>query len=95
MQKMHRDAQRQSVAYGSKIVPHLQALPKERGRNRRGIGRCFYTILPKLDQLKVWRFEAWSRKITVNHCLATIKKTPISICILMISKLFRNLLLMK
>ena len=36
---------------------------------------AFYTIFTKLDQLKEFgAFEAWSRKITVNHCLATIKK---------------------
>jgi hypothetical protein len=36
----------------AKIVPHLQALPKERGRNRRSIGRCFLYYFTKLDQLK-------------------------------------------
>jgi hypothetical protein len=30
----------------------LQALPKERGRNRRALADAFYTIFTKLDQLK-------------------------------------------
>jgi RNA polymerase sigma factor (sigma-70 family) len=36
---------------------------------------AFYTILTKLDQLKeAAAFEAWARKITVNLCLAVIRK---------------------
>jgi RNA polymerase sigma-70 factor (ECF subfamily) len=73
MQKNAPDAQRQVYELMAQIVPHLQALPKERGRNRRSIV-MLYTIFTKLDQLKEFAFEAWSRKITVNHCLATIKK---------------------
>ena len=35
----------------------------------------FFTIFTKLDQLKeAYAFEAWARRITVNHCLATIRK---------------------
>jgi RNA polymerase sigma-70 factor (ECF subfamily) len=48
---MHRDAQRQVYELMAP-KPHLQALPKERGRNRRSIGRCFLYYFHKLDQLK-------------------------------------------
>jgi len=36
---------------------------------------AFFTIFTKLDQLKeAYAFEAWAKRITVNHCLATIRK---------------------
>jgi RNA polymerase sigma-70 factor (ECF subfamily) len=35
---------------------------------------AFYTISQTRPAQRIYAFEAWSRKITVNHCLATIKK---------------------
>jgi RNA polymerase sigma factor (sigma-70 family) len=56
--KMHRDAQRQVYEH---MAPKLYRVCKR--------------YLKKEEELKEDKaFEAWARKITVNHCLATIKK---------------------
>lgn len=74
--KMNRDAQRQVYEH---MAPKLYRLCKRYLKKEEEIEEAmadaFYTIFTKLEQLKqVLAFEAWARKITVNHCLATIKK---------------------
>lgn len=75
--KMHRDAQREVYDY---MVPKLYRTCKRYLKKEEDIEEvladAFYTIFTKIDQLKeVLAFEAWCRKITVNHCLAAIKKS--------------------
>jgi len=72
---MQRDAQRQVYEY---LAPKLYSSCKRYLKNEEEIEEAladaFFTIFTKLDQLKeMAAFEAWARKITVNHCLARIK----------------------
>lgn len=74
--KMHRDAQRQVYEY---MAPKLYRLCKRYLKKEEEIEEAladsFFTIFTKLDQLReAYAFEAWARRITVNHCLATIRK---------------------
>ena len=73
---MHRDAQRQVYELmAPKLYRTCKRYLKKEEEIEEALADAFYTIFTKLDQLKEWAaFEAWSRKITVNHCLATIKK---------------------
>lgn len=71
-----RNAQRQ--LYDS-LYPKLhfvcrRYLKSEEDREE-AMADAFFTILSKLNQLKDLKaFQAWSRKIMVNHCLAYLKK---------------------
>lgn len=74
--KMQRDAQRQVY---DQLSPKLYYTCKRYLKNEEEIEEAladaFYTIFTKLDQLKaVEAFEAWARRITVNHCLLTLRK---------------------
>jgi len=73
---MHRDAQRQVYELmAPKLYRTCKRYLKKEEEIEEALADAFYTIFTKLDQLKeLAAFEAWSRKITVNHCLATIKK---------------------
>ena len=74
--KMHRDAQRQVYELmAPKLYRTCKRYLKKEEEIEEALADAFYTIFTKLDQLKEFgAFEAWSRKITVHHCLATIKK---------------------
>ena len=73
---MHRNAQRQVYELmAPKLYRTCKRYLKKEEEIEEALADAFYTIFTKLDQLKeLAAFEAWSRKITVNHCLATIKK---------------------
>jgi RNA polymerase sigma factor (sigma-70 family) len=73
---MHRDAQRQVYEMLSpKLYRTCKRYLKKEEEIEEALADAFYTIFTKLDQLKeLGAFEAWARKITVNHCLASIKK---------------------
>lgn len=73
---MHQDAQRQVYELmAPKLYRTCKRYLKKEEEIEEALADAFYTIFTKLDQLKeLAAFEAWSRKITVNHCLATIKK---------------------
>lgn len=73
---MHRDAQRQVYELmAPKLYRTCKRYLQKEEEIEEALADAFYTIFTKLDQLKEFgAFEAWSRKITVNHCLATIKK---------------------
>ncbi len=74
--KMNRDAQRQVYEQmAPKLYRVCKRYLKKEEEIEEAMADAFYTIFTKLEQLKeVLAFEAWARKITVNHCLATIKK---------------------
>ena len=73
---MQRDAQRQMYEYMSpKLYRTCKRYLKKEEEIEETLADAFFTIFTKLDQLKeMGAFEAWARKITVNHCLANIKK---------------------
>jgi len=73
---MHRDAQRQVYELmAPKLYRTCKRYLKKEEEIEEALADAFYTIFTKLDQLKeLAAFEAWSLKITVNHCLSTIKK---------------------
>lgn len=74
--KMHREAQRQVYELmAPKLYRTCKRYLKKEEEVDEALADAFYTIFTKLDQLKEnGAFEAWCRKITVNHCLAMIKK---------------------
>ena len=74
--KMNRDAQRQVYEYmAPRLYRTCKRYLKKEEEIEEALADAFYTIFTKMDQLKeVLAFEAWARKITVNHCLATIRK---------------------
>lgn len=75
--KMNRDAQRQVYeTMAPKLYRLCKRYLKKEEEVEEALADSFYTIFTKIDQLKEFQaFEAWARKITVNHCLATIKKS--------------------
>ncbi len=73
---MQRDAQRQVYGY---MAPKLYRTCKRYLKKEEDIEEVmadsFYTIFTKIEQLKeIGAFEAWARKITVNHCLHQLKR---------------------
>lgn len=74
--KMHRDAQRQVYeALAPKLYASCKRYLKNEEEIEEALADAFFTIFTKLDQLKeLGAFEAWARKIAVNHCLARLKK---------------------
>ncbi|PDS26127.1 RNA polymerase sigma factor [Flavobacterium branchiophilum] len=74
--KKQRAAQRQLYEYMSpKLYATCKRYLKKEEEVEEALGDAFYQIFTKLDQLKEWgAFEAWARRITVNCCLASIKK---------------------
>ena len=74
--KQRRDAQRQLYEY---MAPKLYYLCKRYLKKEEEIEEVladsFLIIFTKIDQLKeVKAFEGWAKKITVNQCLAQLKK---------------------
>lgn len=74
--KMQRDAQRQVYeTLAPKLYQTCKRYLKKEEEIEESLADAFYTIFTKIDQLKeIKAFEAWSRKITVNQCLLTLKK---------------------
>ncbi len=74
--KMQRDAQRQVYVYmAPKLYRTCKRYLKKEEEIEEVMADAFYTVFTKLDQLKeLGAFEAWARKITVNHCLHQLKR---------------------
>jgi RNA polymerase sigma factor (sigma-70 family) len=74
--KMHRDAQRQVYEImAPKLYRTCKRYLKKEEDIEEVLADAFYTIFTKMDQLKeIGAFEAWARKITVNHCLYQLRK---------------------
>jgi len=73
---MHRDAQRQVYELmAPKLYRTCKRYLKKEEEIEEALADAFYTIFTKIEQLKeVKAFEGWARKITVNHCLLSIRK---------------------
>lgn len=73
---MQRDAQRQVYEYmAPKLYRTCKRYLKKEEEIEEVIADSFYTVFTKIDQLKEnGAFEAWARKITVNHCLLQLKR---------------------
>ncbi|MCL9804987.1 sigma-70 family RNA polymerase sigma factor [Flavobacterium amniphilum] len=73
---MHRDAQRQVYEImAPKLYRTCKRYLKKEEEIEEVLADAFYTIFTKMDQLKeAGAFEAWARKITVNHCLYQLRK---------------------
>ncbi|MHC0441135.1 RNA polymerase sigma factor [Flavobacterium sp. 3-210] len=73
---MNREAQRQVYEHmAPKLYRVCKRYLKKEEEIEEALADAFYTLFTKLDQLKEDKaFKAWARKITVNHCLATIRK---------------------
>lgn len=74
--KMHRDAQRQVYEImAPKLYRTCKRYLKKEEDIEEVLADAFYTIFTKMDQLKEnGAFEAWARKIAVNHCLYQLRK---------------------
>ena len=74
---MQRDAQREVYNYMSpKLYFTCKRYLKKEEEIEEAMADALYTIFTKLEQLKeVKAFEAWARRIAVNQCLLTIRKT--------------------
>nr|WP_294933886.1 sigma-70 family RNA polymerase sigma factor [uncultured Flavobacterium sp.] len=73
---MQRDAQRQVYEFlAPKLYRTCKRYLKKEEEIEEVLADAFYTIFTKMDQLKeMGAFEAWARKITVNHCLHQLKR---------------------
>ncbi len=73
---MQRNAQRQLYDHmAPKLYYTCKRYLRQEAEIEEVLADAFYTILTKLHQLKeVAAFEGWARKITVNLCLAAIRK---------------------
>ncbi|MGX7668245.1 RNA polymerase sigma factor [Flavobacterium pedocola] len=73
---MHRDAQRQVYEMmAPKLYRTCKRYLKKEEEIEEVLADAFYTIFTKIDQLKEsGAFDAWARKITVNHCLYQLKR---------------------
>lgn len=73
---MQRNAQRQLYDHmAPKLYYTCKRYLRQEAEIEEILADAFYAILTKLHQLKeVAAFEAWARKITVNLCLAAIRK---------------------
>ncbi|HNP34103.1 MAG TPA: sigma-70 family RNA polymerase sigma factor [Flavobacterium sp.] len=74
--KLQRDAQRQVYEHmAPKLYRTCKRYLKKEEEIEEIMADSFYTIFTKIDQLKESSaFEAWARKITVNHCLYQLKR---------------------
>jgi RNA polymerase sigma-70 factor (ECF subfamily) len=74
---MQRDAQRTLYEqYASKLYRICKRYLKKEEDAEEALADAFFSILTKIESLNaVCAFDAWARKITVNHCLARLKKT--------------------
>lgn len=75
--KMQRDAQHQLYGYmAPKLYRTCRRYLKKEEEIEEAMADAFYTIFTKLEQLKeVQAFEGWARRITINHCLQSIRKS--------------------
>ena len=73
---MHRDAQRMVYeVMAPKLYRTCKQYLKKEEEIEEVLADAFYTIFTKMEQLKeLGAFEAWARKITVNHCLYQLKR---------------------
>lgn len=73
---MHRDAQRMVYeVMAPKLYRTCKRYLKKEEEIEEVLADAFYTIFTKMEQLKeLGAFEAWARKITVNHCLYQLKR---------------------
>ena len=73
---MHRDSQRKVYELmAPKLYHTCKRYLKSEEAIEEAMADAFYTIFTKLDQLKESKaFEAWARKIAVNHCLLSLKR---------------------
>ncbi|WP_396157703.1 RNA polymerase sigma factor [Flavobacterium sp.] len=73
---MQRDAQRQVYEYmAPKLYHTCKRYLKKEEELEEVMADAFYTIFTKVEQLKEnGAFEAWARKIAVNHCLYQLKR---------------------
>jgi len=73
---MQRDAQRQVYEYmAPKLYHTCKRYLKKEEELEEVMADAFYTIFTKIEQLKEnGAFEAWARKIAVNHCLYQLKR---------------------
>lgn len=74
--KMQRDAQRQVYELlAPKLYVTCKRYLKKEEEIEEVLADTFYTVFTKIAQLKEARaFEAWARKIAVNHCLHQLKR---------------------
>lgn len=74
--KMQRESQRQVYEYMSpRLYRTCKRYLKKEEEIEEVLADSFYTIFTKIEQLKEFgAFEAWARKITVNHCLYQLKR---------------------
>jgi RNA polymerase sigma-70 factor (ECF subfamily) len=75
--KMHRNAQRQVYeVMAPKLYRTCRRYLKKEEEIEEALADAFFTIFTKIHQLKEDRaFEAWARRITVNQCLLTIRRS--------------------
>lgn len=73
---MHRDSQRKVYELlAPKLYHTCKRYLKSEEETEEAVADAFYTIFTKLEQLQESKaFEAWARKIAVNHCLLTLKR---------------------
>ena len=73
---MQRSAQRQLYEYMAPRLYHTcKRYLQQESEIEEILADAFYTILTKLGQLKeTAAFEAWARRITINCCLAVLRK---------------------
>lgn len=71
-----RAAQRQLYEYmAPKLYYTCKRYLRQESEIEEILADAFYTILTKLDQLKeAVAFESWARRITINMCLAVLRK---------------------
>lgn len=72
----HRHSQRLVYEYMAPRLYHTcKRYLKQEEEIEEALADVFYILFTKLDQLnETAAFEAWARKITVNQCLATLRK---------------------
>jgi len=75
---MDRSAQRKVYEYLSpKLYYTCKRYLKQETEIEEVLADTFYTVFTKLHQLKeTGAFEAWARRIAVNHCLAALRRNP-------------------
>jgi RNA polymerase sigma factor (sigma-70 family) len=74
--KMNRDSQRQLYEImAPKLYRTCRRYLKKEEDIEEALADSFYTIFTKIGQVRDnGSFEAWARRVTVNHCLRSIKK---------------------
>lgn len=74
---MQRDAQHQLYGYmAPKLYRTCKRYLKKEEEIEEAMADAFFTIFTKLEQLKeIQAFEGWAKRITINHCLLSIRKS--------------------